>query len=65
MTNKKKAIIYSPIVTMTDPRYNRWLEANKDDMLNMWESMGIVERHEEGGDFDTFCSNQYHDGYGS
>lgn len=50
---------------MTDPRYNRWLEANKDDMLNMWESMGIVERHEEGGDFDTFCSNQYHDGYGS
>ena len=45
-------------------RYNLWLEANKGDMLDMWESMGIVERYEEGGDFDTFCELQFDNGYG-
>jgi len=39
--------------------YHHWFEANKDDLKDMWESMGFIERHEEGGDFPTFCKGQY------
>lgn len=38
-----------------------WYEANKEDLKDMWESMGDVERFEEGGDFTTFCIGQYED----
>lgn len=41
--------------------YTMWLEANHDDMLDMWESMGEVERFEKGGDFDTFMQGEYED----
>lgn len=44
---------------MTDSTYVTWLEANRTDLQDMWSSMGIVERHEEGGDFATFCKEQY------
>lgn len=41
--------------------YQQWLEANEEDLKGNWESMGAVERYEEGGDFPTYCLNQYED----
>lgn len=41
--------------------YTMWLESNHDDMLDMWESMGDVEKFEMGGDFDTFMRGQFED----
>ena len=38
-----------------------WYEANKEDLKDMWESMGEVERFEKGGDFDTFMQGEYED----
>jgi hypothetical protein len=39
--------------------YNNWLEANEEDLLDQWESIGEVEQWEMGEDFETFCETQY------
>jgi hypothetical protein len=39
--------------------YQKWLTANEDDLRDQWSVMGSVERFEEGGDFPTYCLNQY------
>lgn len=49
-----------PLSAYTD-EVASWYEANKEDLKDMWESMGEVERFEKGGDFTTFCIGQYED----
>jgi len=39
--------------------YDHWLCANLTDLQESWAVMGEVEKYEEGGDFPTFCQNQY------
>lgn len=39
--------------------YGVWLLENEIDLKDMWQSMGSVERFEEGGSFEAFCDQQY------
>lgn len=39
--------------------YNIWLLDNEGDLKDQWESMGTVEKFEEGPTFDDYCKSQY------
>lgn len=41
--------------------FNDYIEAHEDDLRDQWESMGMVERFEEGGTFEKFCEEQFQD----
>lgn len=39
--------------------FDHWCEENRDMLKDSWESMGEVERFEEGPTFDDYRRNQY------
>jgi len=43
----------------SESEYAQWLDTHETELADMWSSMGLVERYEEGHDFMQFCRNQF------